>query len=188
MSSFNHYPKLISSRIGLNRVRSNHNLETTCEDVWKEEAKAIDTLQKKMKRADDTITKVPAPFKARSVDILQLVQIQQAHQTKQAAKSVWPGAGNREEPDKPTAGSQWRKICMQMADIIRRTGTGLERGIRWKSGVAPGMKDPAEVSLLTGNSVNAELAAGQRVKAVRTKLNSQTTILTASHPVYKPSE
>ena len=68
--------------------------------------KTIETLQKKMKRANDTIAKTPAPFKARSVDLSQLVQSRQAHQTKWAAKGVRPGSGYREELDEPTAGSQ----------------------------------------------------------------------------------
>jgi hypothetical protein len=55
---------------------------------------------------------------------------------------------------------------MEMADVIRRTGTGLERGLRWKSRGAPGTKDVEEVSALKGNSANAELAAGGRVKVV----------------------
>ena len=54
-----------------------------------------------------------------------------------------------------------------MADVIRRSGTGLERNIRWISGNAPGTKDPTEMSQLSGNSVNAELAAKERVNAVR---------------------
>jgi len=56
---------------------------------------------------------------------------------------------------------------MQMADVIHRASTGLQREFRWKSGSAPGTKDSAEVSLLKGNSANAELAAGERVKAVK---------------------
>ena len=81
-------------------------METTCEGVWKEEAKAIDTRQKKMKRANDTIAETPAPFKAGSVDLSQLVQSRQTHQTKWAVKGVRPGSGYREELDEPTAGSQ----------------------------------------------------------------------------------
>ena len=78
-------------------------------------------------------------------------------------------AGCLEDPEEPTAGSRRKKICIQMADVIRRTGTGLERGLRWKSRGAPGTKDPTEVSPLNGNSANAELAAGGCVKAVSTK-------------------
>jgi hypothetical protein len=146
-------------------VRLNHNSEATYEDVRREDANALKTLWKKMKRANGVVAEIPAPFKAGGVDPSQLVQIRRTHQTKRATKSVRPGAKGSEEP---TAGSQRRKICMQMADVIRRTGTGLERGSRWKSGGAPGTKDPTEVSLLKGNSANAELAAGERVKLVRT--------------------
>jgi len=150
------------------RVRTNHSIEKTHEDVWREEAQAIENLRKKMKRANGVVVETSTPFKAGSVDLSQLVQIRRAHQTRRAAKSVRPGAEDREKPEEPTAGSQRRKICMQMADVIRRTGTGLERGLRWKSGGAPGTKDPTEVSLLNGNSANAELAAGERMKLVRT--------------------
>ena len=153
-------------------MRSNHELETTCEDLWKEEGKAIETLRKRMKRESAAVVETPASFKAGSVDLSQLVQIRRVHQTRRAAKSVRSVAEGHRGPEEPTAGSQRRQICMQMADVIRRTGTGLERGLRWKSGGAPGTKDHTAVSLLNGNSANAELAAGGRVKAVRTKFYS----------------
>jgi len=142
-------------------------MEKTHEDVWREEAQVIEVLQKKMKKANETVTRTSTPFKAGDVYPLQLVQIRRVHQTKRAAKSVHPGTERLNEPEEPTAGSERRKICMQMADVIRRTGTGLERGLRWKSGGAPGTKDPNKAALLNGNSANAELAAGERVKAVR---------------------
>ena len=141
-------------------------MKKTREDVWREEAQAI-MVQKKMKKANGAAAKTFTPFKAGSMDPLQLVQIRRVHQTRRAAKSTRPGVEGCEEHKAPTAGSERHKICMQMADVIRRAGTGLERGLRWKSGSAPGTKDPKEVSTLNGNSANAELAAGGRVKEVR---------------------
>lgn len=117
MSTLEHYPKHIS--LFFYRVRSNHSLETTCEEVWEEEAKAIETLQKRMKRANGVAAKTPKPFKAGSVDLSQLVQIRRIHQTKRAAKSVRPSADSHKEPKEPTAGSQRQTICTQMADVIR---------------------------------------------------------------------
>ena len=143
-------------------------MEKTCEDVWKEETELLATLQKRMKKATGKAAKAStSAFEAGCVDLSQLVQIRQVHQTTRAKKSVRPVADGCEGPQDSTAGSQRRRICMQMADVIRRTGTGLERGLRWKSGVAPGTKDSTEVSLMKGNSANAELAASERVKAVR---------------------
>jgi len=143
-------------------------MEKTHEDVWREDAQVIEKLWKNMKKVNGVVAETSTPFKAGRVDLSQLVQIRRVHQTRRAAKSVRLGAERREEPEEPTAGSRRRKICMQMAHVIRRTGTGLERGLRWKSGGAPGTKDRAEVSLLNGNSANAELAAGGCVKVVRT--------------------
>lgn len=135
----------------------------------------IKTLQKRTKRADGIVAKTLESFKTGNVDRSQLVQIRRVHQTKRAAKSVWPGTGteDRKEPEGPTAGSQRRNICMQIAEVIRRTGIGLERGLRWKLGVAPETKDSAELSALSGNSANAELAAGERVKVVRIRFYLQ---------------
>ena len=142
-------------------------MEKTHEDVWREETQVIEILKKKMKKMNGTVMGASTLFKAGSVDPLQLVQLRQAHQTRRATKSVRPGTGGHDEAGEPTAGSERRKICMQMADVIRRTGTGLERGLRWKSGGAPGTRNPKEVALLSGNSANAELAASERVKTVR---------------------
>ena len=163
-----------------NRVRSNHNLEKTCEDVWKEEAEVLATLQKRMKKTNSTTAKASMPFKAGGVDPSQLVQIRWVHQTRRARKSVRPVVNNCEEPQQSTAGSQRRQICKQMADVINRMSTGLERGLWWKSGVTPGTKDLAEASLLKGNSANAELAAGERVKAVRSQFHRWDIILTVA--------
>ena len=101
-------------------------------------------------------------------DISRLVTIREAHQTKRAAKSTKTSKvpPNHQAPSIPSTVSQRHQICSQMADVIRRSGTGTERNVRWKSGNAPGAKDPAEVSQLSGNSANAELAAKERVNAV----------------------
>lgn len=69
-------------------------------------------------------------------------------------------------PSASSTTSQRHQICSQMADVIPRSGTGIKRNIRWKSGNAPGTKDAAEVLQLSGNSANAELAAKRRVNAV----------------------
>ena len=53
-----------------------------------------------------------------------------------------------------------------MTEVVRRTGTGLERGMWWRSGTAPGTRSPEEVLTLTENSANAELAAKERVNTV----------------------
>ena len=102
-------------------------------------------------------------------DISQLVTIRRAHQTRRSMKST---KTSKAPPNNlalltPSTTSQRHQICSQMADVIRRSGTGIERNIRWKSGNAPGTKDPTEVSQLSGNSANAELAAKERVNAVR---------------------
>ena len=99
-------------------------------------------------------------------DIPRLVLIRQAHQTRRAAKSTKAGRASAPPAPGPTA-SQRHRICSQMADVIRRSGTGTERNTRWKSGNAPGTKDSTEVSQLSGNSANAELAAKEHVKTVR---------------------
>jgi hypothetical protein len=98
-------------------------------------------------------------------NISRLVTIRRVHQTRRAAKSVRSKASTPPAPGTNT--SQRHKVCSQMADVIRRSGTGIERNVRWTSGNAPGTKDPTEVSQLSGNSVNAELAAKARVNAVR---------------------
>lgn len=101
-------------------------------------------------------------------DISRLVTIREAHQTRRAARSTKTrkAEANHPTPPAPSTASQRHQICSQMADVIRRSGTGIERNIRWKSGSAPGTKDPVEVSQLGGNSANAELAAKERVNAV----------------------
>ena len=117
-------------------------------------------------------------------DLSQLATIRAAHQTRRAAKSTRThnSQANNSELPIPSTASQRNQICSQMADVIRRSGTGLERNTRWTSGSAPGTKDPAEVSLLSGNSANAELAAKERVNAVCVSLPLPRSIAYHSRP------
>jgi hypothetical protein len=101
-------------------------------------------------------------------NLSQLVIVRKAHQTKRAANSVKTRANPQDAtPDQPLGPTDRQRLCAQMADVIRRVGSGLERGTRWKSGTAPGTRTPMEVQTLAGNSANAELAARQRVDTVR---------------------
>jgi len=100
----------------------------------------------------------------------RLVELRSLHQTQRAANSVRSrgqlktrGPEDSQATQTSTAAKR-QKLCVQMADVIRRSGTGLERCTRW--GSAPGAMDPAEVSELSGNSANAEVAAKDRVNAV----------------------
>ena len=85
------------------------------------------------------------------------------HQTQRAAKSVRSrGELKTQKPQgvqliTTSATAERQKLCMQMADVIRRSGTGLERCVRWRS--APGAMGPSEESELKGNSANAEVTA-----------------------------
>jgi len=101
-------------------------------------------------------------------DISQLGTIRETHQTKRAARSTKTCKAQANDPTLPAplTASQRNQICSQMADVIRRSGTGLERNTRWISGSAPGTKDPTEVSQLSGNSANAEISAKERVDTV----------------------
>lgn len=105
-------------------------------------------------------------------DLSRLVTIRQVHQTRRAATST--KACRASAPPAPgSTASQRQQICSQMADVIRRSGTGTERNTRWRSGNAPGTKDSAEVLQLSGNSANAELAAKERMKLVRNLTSPQ---------------
>ena len=96
----------------------------------------------------------------------QLVTVRTAHQTKCAAKSVKTRSSPQDSDPKPAEQTDRQRLCAQMAEVVCRTGTGLERGVRWRSRVAPGTRSPEEVLTLTGNSANAELAAKERVNTV----------------------
>lgn len=103
------------------------------------------------------------------LDLSQLVVARQAHQTKRAANGVKTRVSPKDvtTSDQPQEQTDRRRLRAQMTDLIRRTGTGLERGVRWKSGTAPGTRSLADVSTLTGNSANAEVVAKERVNKVR---------------------
>ena len=103
------------------------------------------------------------------LDLSQLVAVCQAHQTKRAANSVKTHANPQDvkTSDQPQEQTDRLRLHAQMAEVIRRAGSGLERGVRWKSGTAPGTRSLTEVSTLTGNSVNAEVVAKEQVNTVR---------------------
>ena len=111
----------------------------------------------------------------------RLVELRFSHQTQRAVNSVRSRGesktqGPRDVQVTTTAAAKRQKLCVQMADVIRRSGTGLERCTRWKS--APGTMDPSEVSGLSGNSANAEIAARDRVGIVSDSRPSH------DHPVH----
>ena len=100
----------------------------------------------------------------------KLVELRILHQTQRAAGSVRSQRrlGTQQLQDVHDVATsvtvKKQKLCTQMADVLQRLGTGLERSKRWRS--APGTMDAAGVSELNGNSANAEVAAKNRVKAV----------------------
>lgn len=113
--------------------------------------------------------------------IPRLVTIRQVHQTRRAAKSTKDCKPSALPSSVSTTQSQRHQVCSQMADVIRRSGTGIERNTRWKSGSAPGTKDAAEVSQLSGNSANAELAAKERMNEVHIFYSPPTALHLNSH-------
>ena len=100
------------------------------------------------------------------MSLSQLVTVRAAHQTKRAAKSIKTCSSPQDSDPKPAERTERQRLCAQMAEVVRCTGTGLERGVRWTSRTAPGTRSPEEVLTLTGNSANAELAAKERVNSV----------------------
>jgi hypothetical protein len=55
--------------------------------------------------------------------------------------------------------SDRQRLHAQMAEVVRRAGTSVERNTRWRSQTAPGTRGPDELLHLTGNSANAEVVA-----------------------------
>ena len=111
----------------------------------------------------------------------RLVELRFSHQTQRAVNSVRSRGesktqGPRDTQVTTTTAAKQQKLCVQMADVIRRSGTGLERSTRWKS--APGTMDASEVSGLSGNSANAEIVARDRVGIVSDSRPSH------DHPVH----
>lgn len=141
------------------------------EQLRAKDAKAIELTRSTLKNTSLTSGgfQTTILLEGEQQDISQLTTIRAAHQTRRATRSTKAGKTPPNDLALPTSStlSQRHQICSQMADVIRRSGTGIERNVRWKSGSAPGTKGTAEVSQLSGNSANAELAAKERVTAVR---------------------
>lgn len=100
-------------------------------------------------------------------NLSQLVAVRLAHQTKRASKSVKTRANPQDATTAIPVQTDRQRLQAQMAETVRRAGSGLERDARWKFGTAPGTRSPAEILALTGNSANAEVAAKERVNTVR---------------------
>lgn len=100
-------------------------------------------------------------------NLSQLVNVRLAHQTKRAANSVKTRSNPQDAVLNPPVQTDRQRLCAQMAEVVRRAGSGLERDARWRSGTAPGTKGLAEMLTLTGNSANAEVAAKEQVNTVR---------------------
>ena len=100
----------------------------------------------------------------------RLVELRRSHQTQRAANSVRSRGEPKTQksqdgqPTETSTAAKRQRLCVQMADVIRRSGTGLERCARWRS--APGTMDPLETSELSGNSANVEAVEKDWVKAV----------------------
>ena len=123
-------------------------------------------------------------------DLSQLVTTRRTHQTKRAANSVKTHASPQDSiSPQPAERTDRQSLCSQMAELIHRAGTGLERGARWKSGTAPGTRTAMEVQGLTGNSANAELVAKERVNTVR-HYPGPPSSRTSSHTIvlYRPKQ
>jgi hypothetical protein len=151
--------------------RTDSSTKTDEKLLWRADATAIQTAQSTITNAlprerNPAVSTTPA-----SCDTLErLVKLRLLHQTQRAANSVRSRGEPKTQkaqdglPTETSAIAKRQKLCVQMADVIRRSGTGLERCARWRS--APGTMDPSEVSELKGNSANAEAAAKDRVKTV----------------------
>jgi len=124
-----------------------------------------------MQATQSTITNAPAqehgsvvsttPVGCDTLD--RLVELHFLHQTRRAANSVRSRGKPKTQkpqdtqPTETSAMAKRRKLCVQMADVIQRSGTGLERCTRWR--LAPGAMDSSEVSKLNRNSGNTEVVA-----------------------------
>jgi hypothetical protein len=100
--------------------------------------------------------------------ITQLVAVCMAHQTKHAANSIKTRTNPQDSNALETMECSDRQhLHAQMAEVVRRAGTSVERNTRWRSQTAPGTRGPDELLHLTGNSANAEVVAKERVNMVR---------------------
>ena len=100
-------------------------------------------------------------------NLSQLVAIRLVHQTKRAAGSTKTRSSPKDLTSEIADQTDRQQLYTQMAEVVRRAGTGLERDARWRSRTAPGTQGPDETLLFTGNSANAEMAAKERVNTVR---------------------
>ena len=115
-----------------------------------------------------------SPSFHQDLDLSILVSIRHSHETQRAKKSVRTQAQDdgteRSEPqaltnDSVKEQSVRQKILHEMTQVLwedqdQRKNTGANWAATWKSS-APGSRDIADAATLTGNSANAELAAGQ---------------------------
>lgn len=99
-------------------------------------------------------------------NLLQLVAVRQSHQPKCAAKSVKTCSNPQDSTPKPASQSDRQQLCAQMAEVVRRAGTGLEQDAWWRTKSAPGTQGLDETLTLTGNSANAEVVAKVQVNTV----------------------
>ena len=115
------------------------------------------------------------PSLHQDLDLSILVSIRHAHETQRAKK----GVRTQVQDDSATRSVQHvqtddggkepsihQKIFCEMTQVLQedqdqRKNTGANRAATWKSS-APGGRDVMDATMLTGNSANAELAAGQR--------------------------
>ena len=121
-----------------------------------------------------------APFFHSDLDLSTLVSIRRAHETKRAKKSVRTNTrdGSADEANTKTQGAKEpslrHKILREMNQVLReeqdqRKTTGVNQAATWKNS-APGGQALDDSAALTGNSANAELAAGQRSLTVSWQL------------------
>ena len=120
-------------------------------------------VQGATKERDDNAHSIPTVGRK---NLSQLVAIRLAHQTRRATKSVKTRSNPEDAAPKSTDHHDRQRLSAQMAEVIHRVSTGLERNVRWKSGTAPGTRGPEETLGLTGNSANTEFVAKERVNMV----------------------
>ena len=92
-------------------------------------------------------------------NLSKLVAVRRAHQTERASKSVKTRANPQDATPTPRVQTDRQQLSAQMAETIRRAGSGLERNARWKCRTTPGTRGLAEILALAGNSANAEVVA-----------------------------
>lgn len=141
--------------------------------LWRADAAAIQEAQCAVTavsaRRSGPAVSVPATLVGCD-SVERLVELRLLHQTQRTAKSVRSRGESRATTAQDTGFTETstmakrRELCKQMADVIRRVGSGVERCARWK--LAPGTLDSFETSQLSGNAANAEVVARDRVDMV----------------------